>query len=170
MEVLNKKERRKAYIAFVIFFVITVSLFTIAAHFNYYMPIAENKALKAENEKLAKEFEYQTKFAIKIDSVKTVVDSINAPKQDNDFQQRLANVMLADIYQKFPKDTAINKKMYNNIILAYKKIIDYKKEIRSLTHNAQLLDSLRESSNTYKAELEKVRLDLDICRQIYQNQ
>jgi hypothetical protein len=134
------------------------------------MPKAENKVLKSDNEKLKKEMEYQTNFAVKIDSVKMVIDSINAPKQDNDFQQRLANVILADIYQKLPKDSINNKKMYNNIILAYKQIIDYKKEIRSLTHNAHLIDSLNQSAKTYKEELEKVRRDLDVCRQIYQNQ
>jgi hypothetical protein len=170
MEVLNKHERQKAFLAFLIVFILTVTVILIAASFNFYMPKAENKVLKSDNEKLKKEMEYQTSFAIKIDSVRTVIDSINAPKQDNDFQQRLANVILADIYQKLPKDSINNKKMYNNIILAYKQIIDYKKEIRSLTHNAHLIDSLNQSAKTYKEELEKVRRDLDVCRQIYQNQ
>ena len=98
------------------------------------------------------------------------IDSINSPKVDNDFQQRLANVMIANIYQKIPKDTTENKRLYNNFILAYKNIIDYKKQIRSLTHNSHLIDSLNQSAKTYKEELEKVSRDLDVCRQIYQNQ
>ena len=170
MEVLNKKERQKAFIAFLIAFILVFVVMLIAASFNFYMPFAENKMLKQENEMMKKEYDYQTNFAVKIDSVRMVVDSINSPKVDNDFQQRLANVMVANIYQKIPKDTTENKRLYNNIILAYKNIIDYKKQIRSLTHNAHLIDSLNQSAQTYKQELEKVSRDLDVCRQIYQNQ
>lgn len=170
MEVLNKTERRKAFYAFLSAFVITFIIMLIAVSFNFYLPFAENKMLKAENEMMKREYDYQTNFSIKIDSVRMTIDSINSPKVDNDFQQRLANVMVANIYQKIPKDTTDNKKLYNNIILAYKNIIDYKKQIRSLTHNAHLIDSLNQSAKTYKEELEKVSRDLDVCRQIYQNQ
>ncbi len=148
MEVLNKQERQKAFLAFLIVFILTVTVILIAASFNFYMPKAENKVLKSDNEKLKKEMEYQTNFAVKIDSVRTVIDSINAPKQDNDFQQRLANVILADIYQKLPKDSINNKKMYNNIILAYKQIIDYKKEIRSLCTSCRSVSDLSNSEAT----------------------
>lgn len=170
MEVLNKGERKKAFIAFVIAFSVTFIVMLTAVSFYFQVPKAENRMLKAENEMMKREYDYQTNFSIKIDSVRMVVDSINSPKVDNDFQQRLANVMVANIYQKMPKDTTENKKLYNNIILAYKNIIDYKKQIRSLTHNAHLIDSLNQSAKTYKEELEKVSRDLDVCRQIYQNQ
>lgn len=170
MEVLNKQERQKAFVAFLIAFTLTFSVMLIAVSFNFYMPKAENKMLKAENEMMKREYDYQTNFSIKIDSIRMTIDSINSPKVDNDFQQRLANVMIADMYQKIPKDTTENKKLYNNVILAYKSIIDYKKQIRSLTHNSHLIDSLNQSAKTYKEELEKVSRDLDVCRQIYQNQ
>lgn len=170
MEVLNKTERQKAFIAFLIAFVLTFSVMLIAVSFNFYMPKAENKMLKAENEMMKREYDYQTSFSVKIDSIRMTIDSINSPKVDNDFQQRLANVMIANMYQKIPKDTTENKKLYNNVILAYKNIIDYKKQIRSLTHNSHLIDSLNQSAKTYKEELEKVSRDLDVCRQIYQNQ
>ena len=170
MEVLNKQERQKAFIAFLIAFVLTFSVMLIAVSFNFYMPKAENKLLKAENEMMKREYDYQTNFSVKVDSIRMTIDSINSPKVDNDFQQRLANVMIANMYQKIPKDTTENKKLYNNIILAYKNIIDYKKKIRSLTHNSHLIDSLNQSAKTYKEELEKVSRDLDVCRQIYQNQ
>lgn len=170
MEVLNKKERQKAFYAFLGAFLITFAVMFAALSFNLYLPTAENKLLKAENEMMKREYDYQTNFSVKIDSVRMTIDSINSPKVDNDFQQRLANVMVANIYQKIPKDSTDNKKLYNNIILAYKNIIDYKKQIRSLTHNAHLIDSLNQSAKTYKEELEKVSRDLDVCRQIYQNQ
>lgn len=170
MEVLNKQERQKAFIAFLIAFILTFTVMLVAVSFNFYMPIAENKMLKAENQMMKKEYDYQTNFSIKIDSVRMAIDSINAPNVDNDFQQRLANVMVANIYQKIPKDTTDNKKLYSNVILAYKNIIDYKKQIRGLTHSSELIDSLALSAKTYKVELEKVSRDLDVCRQVYQNQ
>jgi uncharacterized ion transporter superfamily protein YfcC len=170
MEVLNKSERQKAFIAFLVAFTLIFIVMILAVTYNFYMPVAENKMLKSENELMKREYDYQTNFSVKIDSIRMTIDSINSPKVDNDFQQRLANVMVANLYQKIPKDTTENKKLYSNIILAYKNIIDYKKQIRSLTHNAHLIDSLNQSAKTYKEELEKVSRDLDVCRQIYQNQ
>ena len=78
MEVLNKQERQKAFIAFLIAFILTFSVMLIAVSFNFYMPKAENKLLKAENEMMKREYDYQTNFSVKIDSIRMTIDSINS--------------------------------------------------------------------------------------------
>lgn len=170
MEVLNKKQRRSAYWFFVLFFLITVSVLVTAVFFNAYFPFKENSLLKAENAKMRKEMETQDKFSFQLEKVKLAVDSIGAPKQNDFFNEKLALSILADMYKQLPKDTLKNKNMYNNTIMTYKDLIDAKKQIKQLSGNQVLMDSLSTINKTLKTEYDKMKTDLEVCRQLYQAQ
>ncbi|QYS89940.1 type VI secretion system TssO [Flavobacterium davisii] len=168
MEILNKKERSKAFVSFVLFFVISVTVFMSALLFNTYFPFRENELLKTENFKLKKEIEIQNKFSFQLEKVKTTVDSINAPSQNDFFNEKLALSLLAEMYNQLPKDTLKNKIMYNNTIMAFKDLIDAKKQVKQLATNHKLMDSLSTINKTLKDEYDKMKRDLEVCRQIYQ--
>jgi hypothetical protein len=170
MEVLNHKQRNRAYWLFVLFFVITVAVLVSAIFFNAYFPFKENSLLKKENIKMQKEMEIQDNFSFQVEKVKAAVDSIGMPQQNDFFNEKLALSILADMYKQLPKDTMKNKNMYNNTILAYKDLIDSKKQIKQLSGNQVLMDSLSTINKTLKAEYEKMKTDLDVCRQLYQAQ
>jgi hypothetical protein len=170
MEVLNHKQRNRAYWLFVLFFVITVAVLVSAKFFNAYFPFKENSLLKKENIKMQKEMEIQDNFSFQVEKVKAAVDSIGMPQQNDFFNEKLALSILADMYKQLPKDTMKNKNMYNNTILAYKDLIDSKKQIKQLSGNQVLMDSLSTINKTLKAEYDKMKTDLDVCRQLYQAQ
>jgi hypothetical protein len=48
--------------------------------------------------------------------------------------------------------------------------VDAKKQIKQLSGNQMTMDSLSTINKTLKAEYDKVRTDLDVCRQLYQAQ
>lgn len=170
MEVLNKTQRRSAYWLFVLFFVITVSVLVTAVFFNAYFPFKENSLLKIENTRMKKEMETQNKFSFQLEKVKLAVDSIGMPKQNDFFNEKLALSILADMYKQLPKDTLKNKNMYNNTIMTYKDLIDSKKQIKQLSGNQVLMDSLSSINKTLKEEYEKMKTDLNVCKQLYQAQ
>jgi hypothetical protein len=170
MEVLNRKQRNRAYWFFVLFFIITVAVLVSALFFNAYFPFKENSLLKKENTKMQKEMETQDKFSFQLEKVKLAVDSIVMPKQNDFFNEKLALSILADMYKQLPKDTLKNKNMYNNTIMAYKDLIDSKKQIKQLSGNQVLMDSLSSINKTLKAEYDKMKTDLEVCRQLYQVQ
>jgi len=168
MEVLNKTQRRSAYWLFVLFFLITVSVLVTAVFFNTYFPFKENSLLKIENAKMKKELETQSKFSFQLEKVKLAVDSIGMPKQNDFFNEKLALSILADMYKQLPKDTLTNKNMYNTIIMTYKDLIDTKKRVKQLSGNQVLIDSLSTINTTLKEEYDKMKIDLDVCKQLYQ--
>ncbi|KNB63062.1 type VI secretion system TssO [Chryseobacterium sp. Hurlbut01] len=170
MEVLNQKQRNKAYWFFVLFFVITVAVLVSAVFFNAYFPFKENSLLKKENVKMQKEMEIQDKFSFQLEKVKAAVDSMGMPKQNDFFNEKLSLSILADMYNQLPKDTLKNKNMYNNTIMTYKDLIDAKKQIKQLSGNQVLMDSLSTINKTLKAEYDKMKTDLEVCRQLYQAQ
>ena len=67
MEVLNHKQRNRAYWLFVLFFVITVAVLVSAIFFNAYFPFKENSLLKKENIKMQKEMEIQDNFSFQVE-------------------------------------------------------------------------------------------------------
>jgi len=170
MEVLNKKQRSRAYWFFVLFFVITVAMLITAVFFNTYFPFKENSLLKKENAKIHKEMETQDKFSFQLEKVKSAVDSIGVAGQNDFFNEKLALSILADMYKQLPKDTLQNKNMYNNTIMTYKDLIDAKKQIKQLSGNQALMDSLSTINKTLKEEYDKMKTDLEVCRQLYQAQ
>ncbi|WP_312902090.1 type VI secretion system TssO [Chryseobacterium taichungense] len=170
MEVLNKNQRRSAYWFFVLFFILTVSILVVAVFFNAYFPFKENSLLKAENTRMKKEMETQNKFSFQLEKVKAAVDSMGMPKQNDFFNEKLALSILADMYKQLPKDTLKNKNMYNNTIMTYKDLIDAKKQIKQLSGNQALMDSLSTINKILKEEYDKMKTDLDVCKQLYQAQ
>ena len=167
MEVLNKRQRNNAYLFFVLFFLITVAILITAVFFNAYFPFKENSLLKAENARMKKEMEIQNKFSFQLEKVKAAVDSIGMPKQNDFFNEKLALSTLADMYKQLPKDTLKNKNMYNNTIMTYKDLIDAKKQVKQLSGNYVLMDSLSTINKTLKQEYDKMKIDLEVCKQLF---
>lgn len=173
MEVLNKKERKKAFVAFVLFFALTVGVLLTALWFNIYFPFKENGLLKRENARIQKEMQVQDQFSFQLEKVKAAVDSIghiSTGYKDDFFNEKLALSILADMYKQIPKDTLRNKNMYHNTILAYKELIDAKKQIKQLTIHQRTMDSLSTINKTLKEEYDKIKVDLEVCKQLYQQQ
>ena len=171
MEIVNKEQRTKAYWFFVLFFAITVTIVVIAMFANVHFPFEENKLLKEKNAKLEKDIAIQNHFAADLEKVKVAVDSIGVSNlKDDFFNEKLALSILADMYKQLPKDTPNNKNMYNNTILVCKQYIDAKKHIKKLTADRALLDSLNDINQILQEEYDKMKVDLEVCKQLYQNQ
>ncbi|WP_449399647.1 hypothetical protein [Chryseobacterium wanjuense] len=60
--------------------------------------------------------------------------------------------------------------MYNNAIIGYKDLIDAKKQVKQLSGNQITMDSLNTINKTLKSEYDKMKTDLEVCRQLYQAQ
>ena len=171
MEIVNQEQRTKAYWFFVLFFAITVTIVVIAMFANVHFPFEENKLLKEKNAKLEKDIAIQNHFAADLEKVKVAVDSIGVSNlKDDFFNEKLALSILADMYKQLPKDTLNNKNMYNNTILVCKQYIDAKKHIKKLTADRALLDSLNDINQILQEEYDKMKVDLEVCKQLYQNQ
>ncbi len=172
MEIVNKEQRTKAYWFFVLFFAITVAIVVVAMFANVHFPFEENKLLKEKNAKLEKDIAIQNHFAADLEKVKVAMDSIGVSNlKDDFFNEKLAFSILTDMYKPFLKsDTLTNKNMYNNTILICKQYIDAKKHIKKLTADRVLLDSLNDINQILQEEYDKMKVDLEVCKQLYQNQ
>lgn len=171
MEILNRDKRRKAFLLFILFFVLSVAILIAAITFNIYFPFKENALLKHENQRIEKEMQTQDNFSYQLEKVKAAVDSLGTSGYKDDFfNEKLALSILADMYKQLPKDTLKNKNMYNNTIIAYKQLIDAKKQIKQLSIEQKTMDSLSTINKKLKEEYDKIKIDLEVCKQLYQVQ
>ncbi|WP_426478064.1 type VI secretion system TssO [Chryseobacterium sp. CBSDS_008] len=170
MEILNKKERLRAFLFFILFFLVAVFTLVAGLFFNTYFPFKENSLLKAENNTLKKEMDIQDHFSFQLEKVKFAVDSIGVQGKNDFFNENLALSLLTDMYQQLPKDSIKNEVMYSNIIMGYKDLVDRKKEIKRLSLVGKNIDSLRAINKILKQEYDKIKTDLDVCRQLYKAQ
>ena len=155
---------------FILFFLIAVFTLVIGLFFNTYFPFKENTLLKAENNTLKREMGIQDRFSFQLEKVKTAVDSIGVPGKNDFFNENLALSLLSDMYKQIPKDSIKNEIMYNNTIIAYKDLVDRKKEMKRLSSTGKAVDSLLTINKILKQEYDKVKTDLDVCRQLYKSQ
>lgn len=167
MEVLNKKERAKSFLAFLGVFAITIVVIIGAIFFDYYLPWKENSELKKENDMMTREFLFQEEFAKNMEDLKSSIDSLNAPGQDFYYNQQKAISTIITMQQSIPtKDSLMRDNMYDNIILTNRQLIDAKKSIQMMGESKEEMDKLLQQIETYKSELEIVKRDLEVCRQI----
>ena len=54
--------------------------------------------------------------------------------------------------------------------MTYKVLIDAKKQVKQLSGNDVLMDSLSTINKTLKQEYDKMKIDLEVCKQLYQAQ
>lgn len=167
MEVLNRRERLISFLIFLLLFSITVIIINIAVYFDYHLPWRENAELRKENQIMRKEFDFQKNFSRQLKEVRTYTDSLNASGQDFYYNQQKALSIIINMQQSLPaKDTLVRDDMYDNIIIMSKQLIDTKKIISTLLESKKEIDKLTQQIEVYKQELEKVRGDLEVCRQV----
>lgn len=167
MEVLNKKERLSSFLFFLLFFSITIGIILAAVYFDFYIPKKELTELREENYKMQTEFNFQEKFAAKLEEAKIYTDSLGVKGQDFYYNQQRANDAIIDMQKMIPAgDSLLRNNMYDNMVLAYRQLIQEKKTVNLLGGSKEEIDNLLQQIETYKKELEIVKRDLEVCRQI----
>lgn len=167
MEVLNKRERTVSFLVFLGVFITTVLIILFAVYFNYYLPWKENEELRKDNIVMRKEFNFQEKFASEMETLKSTIDSLNAPGQDFYYNQQKAISILLEMQRSIPgKDSLVRDNMYDNILVTNRQLIDAKKNIQMMGGSREELDKLLAQIEVYRKEIETIKRDLEVCRQI----
>lgn len=168
MQVLNKKERILSFLFFLLIFSMTTGLILLAVFFDFQIPQRELEFLRERDRKVQEELEFQKRFAVRLETLKSFTDSLGMPGQDSYYnKQRAINEIIT--MQNFIEEEYKNLKMnnmYDNILLARRQLVDAKQTISTLGDSKRELDKLQAELDIYKEQLELVKRDLEVCRQI----
>jgi len=165
MKSLNVKQRRKAFISFLLLFILTSSLVVVIVFFNLKVPEKENRYLHNRLNYLSIEATQTSNFAEKMDKVKGLIDSIGIKGTNIEFTDQLISTELAMMRTKFiAGDSTAHVGMYNNIILTYLELKESKIELLNLEDAKTDIESYIDIIEELKDKLEVKQRDLDIYR------
>ncbi|MDV6167392.1 type VI secretion system TssO [Flavobacterium sp. DG1-102-2] len=167
MEILNKKERLSAFLLFLLMFAITTSVLVAAIFFNFRLPLKENEVLKAENEKILSEFNFQKTFADKVEYIATLVDSLDKAPESFQFTEQTINVELVNLNEKIQaKGSKENNKLYDNTIITIKELVNTKKQLLTVADSKKDLEALNSQIKAYEEENKDLLRELELSRQL----
>jgi ABC-type sugar transport system permease subunit len=162
MEILNKKERYSAFLMFFLMFTITTGVLIFALFFNYRLPVKENEVLKAENEKIVKEANFNRVFSDKLQYIGKLIDSLDKEPEKFPFIEQTINVELVDLKRK--SDSLEGSKLYENVILNVTKLVSTKKSLSQLTDSKGAIDQLTNENKNLEKINQQLGFDLQLCK------
>lgn len=166
MEILNKKERTSAFLLFLLMYFITTGVLIAAIFYNYKLPLKENEVLKAENEKILNEFNFQKGFSEKIEYVSKLVDSLDKAPESFQFIEQNITYELVDLKEKIPADSDQSLKLYDNYILTVKDLVNSKKLLLQVNDSKKDIELLNSQIKAYEEDNKDLARELEITRQL----
>lgn len=165
MKPMNTKARRSSFIKFLLLFILCVTTIVFAVFFNYTVPEKENALLKERSINVQREIKYQRNFALEVNSIQVMIDSLGVPGQNIPFTNTLIHRKLADLQSSIPKkDSTYLYDMYTDIVQALADLQVTKNDLIQLENVKKRIDEYEEVLNETRSELERTKRDLDILR------
>ncbi len=167
MEVLNKKERFNSFLLFLVLFLMTMTIVLIGVYFDFQVPRKEIAMLKLENEQMRSEFQFQERFAEKLEEVKKYTDKLNEENEDFYYNQQIANKSIVEMQKMIPEnDSLAGNNMYDNITLAYRELVEANRQIKETGDNSEHVREMEQEIKEYERDVKRLTRDLEVCRMI----
>jgi len=167
MDVLNKKERQKAFWKFFGLFIVTVGLASFAGYFNMKVPQKENKVLNDRFKEQDLIAGRQMRFASLLDSINNGLDTLMTSPGNKGLLDQTINNQIIELKRRKPvRQTGVEADMYDNTIELCLDLSQALKQLREITieekNSAEYLEELRQK----EAEIMQLKNDLKIERRI----
>lgn len=166
MDILNKKERTSAFLLFLLMFIVTTGVLFFAIFFNYKLPIKENEVLKNENDKIVAEFNFQKMFSEKVEHIGVLIDSLDKAPESFQFIEQNITYELVDLKEKIPADSDQSLKLYDNVILSLKDLVNAKRLLLQVNDSKKEIELLNQQIKAYDEENKELAHDLKMATQL----
>lgn len=160
MDILNKKERRNAFLLFLLMFFITTGVLITAIFFNFKLPLKENEVLKNENDRMNSQFNFNKEFTLKMEEIGKLVDSLDKAPLSFQFIEQSIGYELKELSESIPKDSTINPALYQNIIITTKEFVNTKKRLLLTKDAEKEIENLKRENESLKEDNKSLERNL----------
>jgi Tfp pilus assembly protein PilO len=129
MKPLNQKERNKAFVQFLIGFLITFAIFVAAIFYDFRMPMKENEMLRKQNESMRSAIEKQDKMMAIMSTIDSTMATLDQPDPNATFKEQLVSTKIIEM-DEANKDASTSSLLYQKIAGTYKAMLADKKRLR----------------------------------------
>jgi Zn-dependent M32 family carboxypeptidase len=169
MEILNKKERRNSFLLFLLMLVITLGTLMLGLFFNNKLPWKENAILRKENKQVQYELNYQVRFSQELKILNKALDSLDKASDGYFFIEKSINSDLVDLRRRIPKDSLKNHKLYDDMVLNYKRLLDAKSIVKRVENSKKQINKLNETIQEYEKDIEELERALELSKRLNRN-
>ncbi|GEQ86175.1 hypothetical protein ULMS_16830 [Patiriisocius marinistellae] len=163
MKPKNSKDRRSAFLKFLALFVVTVGMVVAAVYFNFRVPTKENDLLRAESKFLNEETKFQSNFYKDMEKVKAMIDSLDVPGAQIDYESKMISSKLVDMQKSLPtKDSTYLYDMHSSIVDMYLELIANKQKLRSLSDAENTIEEYKDAYEKCSQDLKQAERELRI--------
>lgn len=166
MKPQNTPERKKAFLSFLAFYVITTLILLSAVFFGMRVPYAQNDRLTSQVELYEQERDFAETFSLKSNNVKNMLDSINKAGVQAELLDGKISENLSTLNNMINDSTSV-KKLYQDLVqgladlqTAKKQLRDYSGKDANLSQYMQQIESLKSDLNQARAEANTLRLQI----------
>jgi hypothetical protein len=162
--VLNSKERNRAFLKFLFFFIIAVWLIVGAVYFNMKVPHKENNVLREQVLRYRAQSIAQERFVSSMDQAKVLIDSLKQPGVNSMYLNQQIAGKLRELTDLQYKDSSMYSRMNKNVLDLYLRYQDATNKVVSMGNLPQQLEDYKTRFEQSQRDLDQARRDLDLLR------
>jgi hypothetical protein len=140
MPPINQDARRKSFLYFLLFFVITIGVITTTILFSFQVPFKENQKLRKEMDRAENEKAFMQSFEIKLEETMNLLDSVNLSADNAYLMDSKISRNIDAMLTMSANDSISFKGMVNVIIDNLKNLQVAKKQLRDVNNSAVELE------------------------------
>lgn len=161
MKPKNSKERRTSFLKFLGLFIATVAMILLAVYFNFKVPTKENNLLREQSKLIEKEMEFQGNFFEEMQTVKRMIDSLEVPGAQINYESKLISSKLVEMQQSIPiADSTHLYDMHTTIVDLYVEMMENKEKLRSLSDAEGTIEEYKDALKQCRDDLKQAEREL----------
>src|SRR5450432_2567324 len=164
LKALNAKERNRAFLKFLLFFLLTLVLVVTAIYFDFKLPLKENSYLQKEIDQQRQIEHNQENFVNMMNDAVKLLDSLDKPGTDMTQINAQLEQKLLELDGLKQKDFRAYGKMDKAIVEKFLDLGRAKPKLRKLEEDENKIVQLRADLNEASTKLEEAQTALDAYR------
>jgi hypothetical protein len=162
--VLNSKERNRAFLKFLFFFIISIWLIVGAVYFDMRVPSKENEVLREQVMRYRTQSVAQEKFVVSMDQAKMLIDSLKQPGVNSMYLNQQIAGKLRELTDLQYRDSSMFSRMNKNVLDLYLRYQDATNKVVSMGDLPKQLEDYKSRFEQSQRDLDQARRDLDLLR------
>lgn len=145
MQPINKDDRRKAFINFLLLFILSTGIIIAIVFFSIQVPFKQNEQLTKQIGDFQKERDFSQNFFIQMSAISNMLDSINTKSLRPDLLDGDITEAIKKLNSKVNTDSAGNRNIYANVVQMLADMQSSKKQLRDRTGKDDNINDLKKT-------------------------
>ena len=168
MQPINTNDRKRAFINFLLLFLLCIIIITATIFFSIQVPFKQNEQLRRELRTVTREREFSSDFTTQMADIAGMLDTINTKALKPDLLDGRITESIKRLNLKIDADSASDKTMYRSVVFILSDIQTAKKQLRDMTGKDLNADDLRKQIEGLNSTLDAAKMEnLNLKQQIF---